>query len=234
LERIITGAEPGAGIPAVRRRIENEWGVTLTEGMGNADMGPIIFAECREQRGMHFSARDYIIPEVIDPESGQPLAFEQGVSGELVYTAIDRECCPLLRFRTRDRIVVTATDCPCGRASFQIRCVGRTDDMLIVLGVNVFPSAIKDTIASLIPETTGELQILLNEPPPKVAPPLRIVAEHGRDASDLPKLQGKIESLIKARLTIPCRIELVPPETLPRYEMKGQLVRKLYEEVGRA
>ena len=234
LERIITGAEPGAGIPAVRRRIENEWGVTLTEGMGNADMGPIIFAECREQRGMHFSARDYIIPEVIDPESGQPLAFEQGVSGELVYTAIERECCPLLRFRTRDRIVVTATDCPCGRASFQIRCVGRTDDMLIVLGVNVFPSAIKDTIASLIPETTGELQILLNEPPPKVAPPLRIVAEHGRDASDLPKLQGKIESLIKARLTIPCKIELVPPETLPRYEMKGQLVRKLYEEVGRA
>jgi phenylacetate-CoA ligase len=231
LERIISGAEPGAGIPAVRRRIEGDWGVRLTEGLGNADMAPIIFGECPEQRGMHFSAHEYIIPEIIDPESGEPLAFEQGVTGELIYTAIDRECCPLLRFRTRDRIVVTATDCPCGRASFQVRCVGRTDDMLIVLGVNVFPSAIKDTIAALIPDTTGELQILLDEPPPKVAPPLRVMVEHGSDVSDLPKLRGKIEALIRDRLTIPCKVDLVPPRTLPRYEMKGQLVRKLYEEV---
>src|SRR5450759_1707502 len=137
LERIISGAEPGAGIPAVRQRIEGEWGCRLTEGLGNADMAPIIFGECPEQMGMHFNAQEYIIPEIIDPESGAPLALEKGASGELIYTAIDRECCPLLRFRTRDRVVVTTTDCACGRMSFQIRCVGRTDDMLIVLGVNV-------------------------------------------------------------------------------------------------
>jgi len=230
LERIISGAEPGAGIPAVRQRIESEWGCRLTEGLGNADMAPIIFGECPEQMGMHFNAQEYIIPEIIDPESGAPLAIEKGVSGELIYTAIDRECCPLLRFRTRDRVVVTTTDCACGRTSFQIRCVGRTDDMLIVLGVNVFPSALKDTIASLVPETTGELQIMLDEPPPKVSPPLRITVEYGRDVGDLAALRTKIEGLIKDRLSIPSKVDLVPPETLPRYDMKGQLVRKLYEE----
>ncbi len=230
LERITVGAEPGGGIPAVRQRIQNEWGARLTEGMGNADMAPIIFGECFEQGGMHFNAQEYIIPEIIDPESGERLAIEQGVSGEMVYTAIDRECCPLLRFRTRDRVIVTATECSCGRTSFRIRCVGRTDDMLIVLGVNVFPSAVKDTISSLVPETTGEMQIVLDAPGPKVAPPLRIMAEYGNDVTDLPALKTKIEGLIKDRLTILSKVELVPPETLPRYDMKGQLVRKAYEE----
>ena len=230
LERIISGAEPGAGIPAVRQRIEGEWGVKLTEGLGNADMAPIIFGECPEQRGMHFNAQEYIIPEVIDPDSGERLTIEEGVSGELVYTAIDRECCPLLRFRTRDRVVVTGTSCACGRTSFHLRCVGRTDDMLIVLGVNVFPSAVKDIVASLLPETTGEMQVVLEKPGPGVAPPLRIMVEYGADVTDLPSLKSRLEGLVKDRLSIPSNVELVPPETLPRYDMKGQLVRRLYEE----
>ena len=230
LERIISGAEPGAGIPAVRQRIEGDWGARLTEGLGNADMAPVIFGECPEQRGMHFNAQEYILPEIIDPESGERLAIEEGVSGELVYTSLDRECCPLLRFRTRDRVVVTATSCGCGRTSFQLRCVGRTDDMLIVLGVNVFPTAIKDIVSSLVPDTTGEMQIMLDKPGPGVSPPLRITAEYGNDVSDLAALRAKIEGLVKDRLSIPSKVELVPPETLPRYDMKGQLVRKLYEE----
>lgn len=233
LKRIISGAEPGAGIPAVRQRIESEWNAVLTEGMGNADMAPIIFGECREQAGMHFCAQEYIIPEIIDPEKGVSLPIEEGVNGELVYTAIDRECVPLLRFRTRDRVVVTGTTCSCGRTSFHLRCVGRTDDMLIVLGVNVFPSAIKDIVSSLAPKTTGEMQVLLEKPGPKVEPPLKIVAEYGNDVTDLQALQREIEDLIKGRLTIPSKVELVPPETLPRYEMKGLLVRKLYEETCR-
>jgi phenylacetate-CoA ligase len=81
-----------------------------------------------------------------------------------------------------------------------------------------------------VPETTGELQIMLDEPPPKVSPPLRITVEYGRDVGDLAALRTKIEGLIKDRVSIPCKVELVPPETLPRYDMKGQLVRKLYEE----
>jgi phenylacetate-CoA ligase len=101
--------------------------------------------------------------------------------------------------------------------------------MLIVLGVNCFPSAVKDVVSSFFPKTTGELQILLEEPGPGVKPPLKVVAEFGNGSPDLQGLQKDIEKKIKAVLSIPSAVELVPPGTLPRFEMKGQLVRKLYE-----
>jgi phenylacetate-CoA ligase len=96
--------------------------------------------------------------------------------------------------------------------------------------VNVFPSAVKDIVASLLPETTGEMQVVLDKPGPGVAPPLRIMVEYGADVTDLPSLKSRLEGLVKDRLSIPSQVELVPPETLPRYDMKGQLVRRLYEE----
>jgi phenylacetate-CoA ligase len=100
--------------------------------------------------------------------------------------------------------------------------------MLIVLGVNVFPSAVKDVVSSFHPQTTGEIQIVLDEPGPKVAPPLKVVAEYA-DTPDLVALKSEIERKIKAALTVPASLELVSPGTLPRYEMKGQLIRKAYE-----
>jgi len=162
--KIVCGAEPGVGIPAVRAKITGEFGARVTEGLGNADMVPIIFAECKDQSGMHFNGQEYVYVEIIDPETGQVLPIETGVSGELVYTSLERECVPLLRFRTRDRVTILATSCACGRTSFKLRCVGRTDDMLIVLGVNVFPSAVRDVVSSFYPKTTGEIQILLDAP----------------------------------------------------------------------
>ncbi len=230
LKKIVCGAEPGGGIPSVRAKIESEWGALVTEGLGNADMAPIIFSECPLQTGMHFNAQEYVLVEIVDPETGEGLPIEPGVTGELVYSSLERECVPLLRFRTRDRVIVLDTSCPCGRTGFKLRCVGRTDDMLIVLGVNVFPSAIKDVISSFYPRATGELQILLEQPGPKVDPPLKLVVEYGPSATNLPSLKEEIERKIKAILTIPVSVELVPPNTLPRFEMKGQLVRKLYEE----
>jgi phenylacetate-CoA ligase len=227
--KIVCGAEPGAGIPSVRAKMVEEWGARITEGLGNADMAPIIFGECREQRGMHFNGADCIFAEIIDPESGEVLPIETGVSGELVYTSLERECVPLLRFRTRDRVTVTEIACPCGRTSFAMRCVGRTDDMLIVLGVNVFPSAVKDMVASFYPQTTGEIQILLHQPGPAVPPPLRVVAEVASLLSDPQSLKLEIEKKIKAVLSVSAAVELVPPGSLPRFEMKGQLIKKLYE-----
>jgi phenylacetate-CoA ligase len=133
---------------------------------------------------------------------------------------------------------VTETECPCGRTGFALRCVGRTDDMLIVLGVNVFPSAVKDVVSSFYPHTTGEMQILLDSPGPGVKPPLRLQAEVATTngaADDTPAalgLKSEIEKKIKAVLSVSATVELVPAGSLPRFEMKGQLVRKLYE--GRA
>jgi phenylacetate-CoA ligase len=229
LRKIVCGAEPGIGIPAVRAKISNEFGARVTEGLGNADMVPIIFAECKDQSGMHFNGQGYVYGEVIDSETGQALPLESGVSGELVYTSLDRECVPLLRFRTRDRVTILGTSCACGRTGFKLRCVGRTDDMLIVLGVNVFPSAVRDVVSSFCPRTTGEIQILLDAPGPGVKPPLKVVAEFADAAADFGELRAALERKIKAVLNVPSQVELVPAGTLPRFEMKGQLVKKLYQ-----
>jgi len=102
--------------------------------------------------------------------------------------------------------------------------------MLILRGVNVFPSAIRDVVAELHPATTGALQILLPRPGPRVEPPLRLVVEYGREAIALPALASELKERIRGRLQIAVAIELVPPDTLPRSEMKTQLIRRLYEE----
>ncbi len=229
-KKFVCGAEPGAGIPAVRAKITEEWGARVTEGLGNADMVPIIFAECPDQSGMHYNGQEYVYCEIIDPESGKVLSVESGVSGELVYTSLERECVPLVRFRTRDRVTILGTSCKCGRTSYKLRCVGRTDDMLIVLGVNVFPSAVRDIVSSFYPQMTGEVQILLDQPGPGVNPPLRVVAEYGNGGQDQAALQKKVEDKVKSVLSVSATVQLVPAGTLPRFEMKGQLIKKLFEE----
>lgn len=225
VRRLTVGGEPGGGEPAVRERIESEWGAPVTEGLGGSETAPIIWGECEHQQGMHLTGGEWVYAELVDPETGEPVAWEAGVEAELVYTALDRECCGLLRFRTRDRVRVLGMDCACGRPGPRIRCVGRTDDMLIVLGVNVFPTAIRDLVAELHPRTTGAMQVVLPEPGPKVAPPLQVVAEHTTDAGDLEELQRRLESSIRGRLSVSARVTLVPPETIPRSEMKTALVR---------
>ena len=230
IKKFVCGAEPGAGIPAVRAKITEEWGARVTEGLGNADMIPIIFAECPDQSGMHYNGQEYVYNEIIEPETGEVLPIEAGVSGELVYTSLERECVPLLRFRTRDRVTILGTSCKCGRTGYKLRCVGRTDDMLIVLGVNVFPSAVRDIVSSFYPQTTGEVQILLDHPGPAVKPPLKVVAEYGNGGQDCATLQKKVEEKIKSVLSVSAAVQLVPAGTLPRFEMKGQLIRKLFKE----
>ena len=245
LKKLFCGAEPGAGIPAIRAKLEQDWGARVTEGLGNADMAPIIFSECAEQSGMHFNGPDAVVVEIVDPQSHDPkscdppvgdpqrcesLPLEAGVTGELVYTSLQRECVPLLRFRTRDRVQVLGTSCACGRTGFKLRCIGRTDDMLIVLGVNVFPSAIKEVVASFYPATTGEIQIVLDKPGPGVAPPLKVVAEGCGEPAASAALKLAIERKIKAGLGVSASVELVRAGGLPRYEMKGQLVKRAYED----
>jgi len=228
--KAVVGAEPGGGVPSIRKKIQEEFGCLLCEGLGNSDAAPIIFGECQYQQGMHFCAQEYIVCELIHPDTGDVIEFSDGAEGELVYTLIDRECCPLMRFRTHDRVVVWTSPCPCGRTSFRLRCIGRTDDMLIALGVNVFPSAVRDVIASFIPRTTGEMLILLDRPGPNVEPPLKVQVEYAQGIEDLQRLKKEIEEELRQRLLFRADIQVVPPGTLPRYEMKAKLVKRLYEE----
>ncbi|WP_244525345.1 AMP-binding protein [Bacillus sp. 166amftsu] len=226
------GGEPGGGLPEVRKKIEQDWGCKVVEAMGNADMAPVMFSECQEQNGMHFIGSDYVICEIIDPETGEVVPHSDHMEGELVYTAIDRECVPLVRFRTRDLVQVDTTPCKCGRRSFRLRCVGRTDDMLIVRGVNVFPSAIKDVVNSFRPKTTGEIRILLKEKPPLAESPLPIKVEYSKGLNENEKgtLKKEIESVLRAKLFFTADVQLVPEESLPRFEMKAKLTEDLYKK----
>jgi phenylacetate-CoA ligase len=148
----------------------------------------------------------------------------------MIYTSLDRECQPLIRFRTRDHVLVTQTNCECGRTGYGIRCIGRTDDMLIISGVNVYPSAVRDVVGSLTPRVRGEILIQLQEPPPSVKPPVKIKIEHGTEPGDLAGLKMDIEKLLRDKLIFTSDVELVPPGSLPKYEYKAQLVEKTYEK----
>jgi phenylacetate-CoA ligase len=230
LRRILLGAEPGGAVPAVRERLARTYGAFVTEGLGNADLVPVYAGTCDELGGNHFLAPDHLYLELVDPDSGDAIEWEDGAEGELVATHIGRECVPLVRFRVGDRIAVATAPCPCGRTGPRLVCIGRTDDMLIVAGVNVWPSAVKDVVADLHPRTTGALQILLDAPGPRVDPPLRLQVEHAADERDLAGLAETVERRLRERLVVSARVELAPPGTLPRFEMKSKLVRKLYRE----
>ena len=230
LRKITVSGEPGAGIPAVREKIQTAFNATVTETAGLSDMAVSIWGECPCQCGMHFCAQEYVMAELIDPETGKPLEWKDGATGELVYTAIDRECVPLVRFRSRDHVQVWVSKCDCGRTSPRIRIIGRTDDMLIIKGVNVFPSAIKAVIAEFKPKTTGAIEILLKQPGPAASTPLPIRAEYTSKAVNLKELKSEIETKLRNKLVFRADVELVPEGILPKSEYKSSLIKKLYEE----
>jgi phenylacetate-CoA ligase len=232
LQRILLGAEPGGAIPAVRERLARTYGAFVTEGLGNADLVPVYAGTCDELAGNHLLAPDHLYLELVDPETGEGIDWEDGAEGELVATHIDRECVPLVRFRVGDRVTVGTAPCRCGRTGPRIVCVGRTDDMLIVAGVNVWPSAVKEVVGDLHPRTTGALQILLDAPGPRVDPPLRLQVEYGAGEHDLAGLAEMLERRLRERLVVTARVELTAPGTLPRFEMKSKLVRELYLETS--
>jgi phenylacetate-CoA ligase len=207
------------------------WNAKVSESVGNADVVPIHSAECEYRQGNHFLVPDQVILEIIDPQSGAVRSLDSDtLSGEMVFTHIDRQCVPLLRFRTHDQVELDTRPCPCGRTGPRLRCVGRTDDMLIVRGTNVWPSAIKDVVMSMRPRTNGEVQILLDRPGPSVEPPLRLQIEADGDRATLERLRLDTEQHLRDKLIFTSQVEIVPVGTLPRFEMKARLIRKLYEE----
>jgi len=230
LRVIFAGGEPGASIPEVRRQIQELFGCRLMECSGNGDYCAMVWGECEYQTGMHFMGQGMIHPEIINPDSGEPLPIEAGVKGELVCTTIDRECIPLVRFRTRDQIEVTHTDCQCGRSGFGIRIIGRTDDLLIVRGVNVYPSAVRDVVASFAPLTNGVIEIQMHQAPPEGwEPPIHLKVEINNGVEPADALKRKIELKLRDILIFRAEVELVSEGSLPRYEYKAKLVNDIYQ-----
>jgi len=224
VKRLIVAGEPGGGEPAMRARLEELWGAKVTEAMGIGDIAATLWGECEAQDSMHFSGRDFVHFELIDPESGDILPLDDGATGELVYTHLAREAAPMLRFRSRDHVVVRTGACPCGRTSPRIRCIGRTDDMLIVRSVNVFPAAIREVVGAFQPATSGPISIRPRKKGFRQNPPLKLVVELGEGQAGTEALAEAIRNRIRETLLVGTEIVFASYGSLPRSDYKSKLV----------
>jgi phenylacetate-CoA ligase len=224
VRRVLVAGEPGGGEPAFRARLEEGWGAKVTEAMGIGDIGPSLWGECEAQDGMHLGARGFVHAELIDPENGSAVELEDGATGELVLTHLQHRAAPLLRFRTRDHVHVRTSPCPCGRTGPRVRCIGRTDDMLIVRGVNVFPSAVREVVSAFMPQVSGNILVRPERKGVKQEPPLPVRVELARDAIGDGSLAETIRDRLRSVLVVQTRIELVPWGSLQRSEYKSKLV----------
>jgi phenylacetate-CoA ligase len=175
---------------------------------------------------MHLGARGFVHAELVDPETGASRPFEDGARGELVLTHLRHRAAPLLRFRTRDHVEVLTSPCPCGRTAPRIRCVGRTDDMLIVRGVNVFPSAVREIVGAFAPAVSGHIVVRPQAPGVTQDPPLPVAVELARGASADDGLAEAIRQRLRETLVVQTRVELVPWGTLRRSDYKSKLVER--------
>jgi phenylacetate-CoA ligase len=224
VERLLVAGEPGGGEPAFRARLEERWGARVTEAMGIGDIGISLWGECERQDGMHLGARGFVHAELIDPGTGAALEMDDGARGELVLTHLRHRAAPLLRFRTRDHVEVRASPCPCGRTGPRIRCVGRTDDMLIVRGVNVFPSAVREVVGGFAPDVSGHILVRPRSEGVKQEPPLPVSVELARGATADPALAESIRERLRGVLTVQTSVDLVPWGSLERSEYKPRLI----------
>ena len=227
LAHVVTGGEAGGGIPAIRDHIQKVLGATVDEVMGIGDVAPSLFGECPAQQGMHFCGGGHVWVELVDPASREPMSIEPGATGELVYTHLTREAMPVVRFLGGDIVRIEGGDCGCGRATFRMRILGRRDDMFIVRGVNVYPSAILAIVGRHRPRVTGRARVVRTGPDVSIEPPVPVEVEvaHGHESDA--GLAGEIEKEVRAALTFRCKVELVTEADFGEAGYKTRLVRKV-------
>jgi phenylacetate-CoA ligase len=226
VERVLVAGEPGGGEPGFRAKLEQGWNARVTEAMGIGDIGVSLWGECEQQDGMHLGARGFVHPELVDPDTGAALPMDDRATGELVLTHLRHHAAPLLRFRTRDHVEVRTSPCSCGRTGPRVRCLGRTDDMLIVRGVNVFPSAVREVVSGFAPDVSGHILVEPRVAGVKQEPPLPVSVELTRDRRADAALAEAIRERLRSVLVVQTQVELVPWGSLQRSEYKSKLVKR--------
>ena len=209
----------------MRAKIEKQLGITATENYGLSELGgPGMSGECYIKNGMHI-AEDHFLPEIIDPETLEPVPM--GEKGELVVTALTKEGFPMLRYRTRDITWLDDSPCECGRTSMRMgKIQGRSDDMLVIRGVNVYPSQIESVVMA-IDEIEPFYEIVVTNEGYMDRIEVRMEfsdADLLDDYEKLDALKARIRHDLKATLNIDAKVSLVSPGTLPRFEGKGKRV----------
>jgi phenylacetate-CoA ligase len=215
LAKLVVTGEPGGQIAPTRRRLEELWGATVGDTYGLSDVWGTFAGECEVHDGLHFCGQGATLVELVDPETDEPLPVAEGVRGELVFTHLQREAAPLIRFRSRDIAEIVALECECGRTGFRFRVAGRSDDMFRVRGVNVFPSAVEELLREY---GVDRFAIVLERFP--VEPPVKILVEgvNGRER--------QLAEALRSRLEFTCEIAAA---TLPHSEAKSKRLYRVYE-----
>jgi phenylacetate-CoA ligase len=217
LRHIVTAGEPGAGLAAVRAEIEEAWGASVVDTFGMSDVWSTMGGACEEGEGLHLTVGDHAVLELVEPDSGEPVALEDGASGEFVWTHLRREASPLLRYRSADLGRVWTSPCACGRTTPRIRVDGRRDDMLRVQAVNVYPQAV-GAILAREPRLGRHCIVAEGDP---IAPPLRVYVEAPPDL-DLDGVTAELEDGLRARF----EVTRLDPGSLPVAEHKTRIVHR--------
>jgi phenylacetate-CoA ligase len=235
LKGLMLTGEVGVSIPEVKKRIETEYGCPVYDYWAPAGHAIAITCKSDEYTGMHGIAPDLCtsFEDLVDPDTKKPVRIEDGAVGEMVITSLHREAAPLIKYATGDIVQIFTKPCPqCGFPGKRIKLMGRADDMLVVKGVNIYPSAIKRIIEAFTPRVTGEMRIVLDDPPPRVVPPLKIKLEHGSEVSgtNLEGLEREISQATHDQLKIRPSIEWVTPGKLEKSTRKTPVFEKRYEK----
>ena len=235
LEKVVVFGEPGGSIPEIYEPLEKGFGGAMVHDiMGATGCHSPTGISCEEHNGIHFYAEDNAMFEICDPESLQSLPVEDGVEGEIVFTGLERECGPLIRWRDKDIIQVTTEPCRCGRPGPRMLFKGRVDDMLLVKGVNVFPNAVRDVINKTSDLTTGNIRIVKSGPGPVVPAPVLVKVEVKARLPDQKKqaLAGDLDNAIHHQLRFRATFELIDEgefELLKGATGKTRLVEQIGE-----
>ncbi len=218
----IFGAEPWS--EETRRRIEDSTGIKAYDIYGTSEMSGPLFTECHLQNGIHIWADMFLI-EVIDPKTMEQV--DDGERGELVVTSLDKWAFPLIRYRIGDITILNNEPCECGRTHPRImRILGRTDDMIIVRGINVFPSQV-ESVLMRIPEIGNNYQIIVDRKGPLDVMTVKVEVTESAFSdkiADLMSLSNEVSRQLKSVLNITAEVELVEPGAIPRSEGKARRV----------
>jgi len=218
----IFGAEPWSD--ETRRRIEEATGIKAYDIYGASEMSGPLFTECHLQNGIHIWA-DLFLIEAIDPKTGEQV--EDGERGELVVTSLDKWAFPLIRYRIGDLTIVNNEPCECGRTHPRImRILGRTDDMIVVRGINIFPSQV-ESVLMRIPEVGDNYQLIVDRKGPLDVMTVKVEVTESTFSdkiADLMSLSKMVGKELKGVLNITAEVELVEPGTIPRSMGKAQRV----------
>ena len=222
------GGEAGLDNPAFRTTMEETWGFSVRNAnYGLSEVLSTLGSQCEATTDLHFHGGDYLFAEILDAR-GNRLPIREGTVGELVCTHIEKECQPLIRYRTRDVVTVTGTGrCGCGRTSWRFRVSGRTDDMFNVRGINVFPSAVRKAVDGLPAMSSGHFRIRLAGPGPYDRIQLRVEAAEGLPEAAWPAAAAELEKAVRDQAGATASVTMIPHDALPRTAGKTDWIERV-------